>query len=207
MPRSGPDGTVNDGLAAIELIRAQIRAHPSNAPWESAGHLPLFTAHPLARIVVIGQAPGVRAQDSGLPWNDASGDTLMRWLGVSPQQFRDDTVFAMMPMDFYYPGRGASGDLPPRADFASRWHPPLVELMPHVRLTLLIGRYAQRHYLPDARQRTLTETVRAFGEYLPQVFPLVHPSPLNFRWQARNPWFEDQAVPELQARVAQALAD
>ena len=109
-------------------------------------------------------------------------------------------------MDFYYPGKGAHGDLPPRAGFATKWHPPALQQMPHVSLTLLIGQHAQRHYLHSTGKRTTTETVRTYHEYLPQHFPLVHPSPLNFRWQARNPWFADLVLPELKVRVAQALS-
>jgi uracil-DNA glycosylase len=109
-------------------------------------------------------------------------------------------------MDFYYPGKGGHGDLPPRPDFASTWHHQLLEQMPHVVLTLLIGQYAQRQYLGSRAKKTLTDTVRSYREYLPQWFPLVHPSPLNFRWQARNPWFADLVVPELRQRVEVALS-
>jgi uracil-DNA glycosylase len=190
----------------IDAIRKAIDDDPANAEWANRGEGPLFVADPAARIAIIGQAPGQRAQASGIPWSDASGAKLMRWLGVTDDQFRDPALFAILPMDFYYPGRGASGDLPPRKDFAPRWHPLILSQLPEIRLTLLVGTYAQDHYLAGNTRSNLTETVRAFREYLPGVLPLVHPSPLNFRWQTRNPWFETDLVPALRAAVAAASA-
>jgi uracil-DNA glycosylase len=130
---------------------------------------------------------------------------LFEWLGVTEQQFRDPSLFALLPMDFYYPGKAATGDLPPRKGFAGKWHPPLLHLMPDIRLTLLIGRYAQAHYLGTRAKRNLTDTVRAFHDYLPDMIPLVHPSPLNFRWQTRNPWFAVELLPVLRHHVADAI--
>ncbi|MEO7090586.1 MAG: uracil-DNA glycosylase family protein [Cryobacterium sp.] len=169
------------------------------------GWQPVYTASARARIAVIGQAPGRRAQASGVPWDDASGKSLMDWLGVTEHQFRNPDLFSLLPMDFYFPGTGRSGDLPPRKGFADRWHPPLLALMPDVELTLLIGRYAQSHYLPSARRDTLTDTVRNYRLFLPERFPLVHPSPLNFRWQAKNPWFVTDVLPDLRTLVRAAL--
>ncbi len=191
---------------AFAAIRSAIAAHPDNAGMAALGHAPVYLAGPDARIALVGQAPGRLAQASGIPWDDASGARLMDWLGVTPQEFRDPERFAILPMDFYYPGRGTGGDLPPRRGFAERWHPPLLALMPRIRLTLLVGSYAQAHYLGPRRGRTLTETVRAYDSSPPEFFPLVHPSPLNFRWQARNPWFVEEVVPALRERVAAALA-
>ncbi|MBE1875508.1 uracil-DNA glycosylase family protein [Myceligenerans pegani] len=190
----------------FESIRQAIVDHAENAAARELGYEPLYVAGAGARVAVVGQAPGRRAQESGLPWNDASGRKLIEWLGVTEPQFRDPELFALLPMDFFYPGKGASGDLPPRKGFAERWHPPLLELMPGIRLTVLVGSYAQAYYLGDRAGRTLTDTVRAFRDYLPDVVPLVHPSPLNFRWQARNPWFLTEVVPVLRERVADALA-
>ncbi|MFI6427758.1 uracil-DNA glycosylase family protein [Promicromonospora sp. NPDC050880] len=190
----------------LDRIRAEIAAHPSNAWARDLGYEPLYTAGPGARIALVGQAPGRKAQESGVPWNDASGVRLRAWLGVDDAQFYDPDRFAILPMDFYYPGKGASGDLPPRRDFAARWHGQILAELPHVELTILVGAYAQKYYLGSRAKPTLTATVRAWAEYLPADIPLVHPSPLNFRWQARNPWFEDEVVPALRARVAQALA-
>lgn len=188
----------------FDRIRQSIIADPDNAWAGAAGFEPLYVAHPDARCLVVGQAPGIRAQESGIPWNDASGQRLIEWLGVGEATFRNPSKFAILPMDFYFPGKGSSGDLPPRAGFASTWHPLLLEQMPNLRLTLLIGDYAQRHYLGTAS--SLTERVRNFRTYLPDRFPLVHPSPRNFRWQARNPWFTTDVLPELRRHVTDALA-
>ncbi|RKN20864.1 uracil-DNA glycosylase family protein [Micromonospora musae] len=190
---------------SFNSIRADIIADPDNAWAGDLGFLPLYTAGPHARIAVIGQAPGRKAQESGVPWYDASGLKLLDWLGVTDTQFRDPNLFTLLPMDFYYPGKGASGDLPPRKSFAARWHRPLLELMPEIALTILIGSYAQQHYLAGRTKRNLTETVHAFHDYLPDTIPLVHPSPLNFRWQARNPWFITDLLPVLRDQVTRAL--
>lgn len=191
--------------AALATLRAEIISDPGNAWALDAGFEPVYAAHPDARCLIVGQAPGIRAQETGIPWNDASGQHLIDWLGVDEATFRDPALFAILPMDFYFPGKGTHGDLPPRPDFASRWHPPLIALMPQIRLTLLIGDYAQRHYL--GRGATLTERVRRFRDYLPAQFPLVHPSPLNFRWQARNPWFASDVLPQLRHHVAAVIDD
>jgi uracil-DNA glycosylase len=195
------------GSPALESIFQEIAADPANCRWTSAGYLPLYTASERARIVVVGQAPGRKAQESGIPWNDVSGIKLRNWLGVSDEQFYNPELIAQIPMDFYYPGKGTSGDLPPRPDFAPAWHPRILAAMPNVQLTVLIGRYAHKYYLGAAAKPTLTQTVQAYLEYLPGYFPIVHPSPLNFRWQARNPWFERQVVPTLRELVAGILAD
>src|SRR4051812_40482431 len=189
----------------FEAIRQAIIDDADNVAFGAHGYLPLYSAGPRARIAVIGQAPGRKAQESNTAWDDASGAKLFEWLGVTEQQFRDPDLFALLPMDFYYPGKGAAGDLPPRKSFAGRWHPPLLELMPDIQLTVLIGGYAQRHYLGSRVRRNLTETVRAFRDYLPDLLPVVHPSPLNFRWQTRNPWFAVDLLPVLQQRVAAAI--
>ncbi len=189
----------------IERLRREITLHKSNQLQHQLGYTPLFTGSRSARIVIIGQAPGIRAQTSGKPWDDASGARLMQWLGIGEEQFRDERVIAHMPMDFYYPGKGKSGDLPPRKTFAPLWHAKLFSLMPNIELTLLIGRYAQRYYLTDYPQLSLTATVRNYQDYLPRYFPLVHPSPLNFRWLSQNKWFEAEVVPALQHRLQSIL--
>ena len=191
----------------FEEIRQQIIDDPDNASATARGILPLYTAGSGARIALVGQAPGRKAEESGVAWDDASGLTLKSWLGVSDEQFRDTNLFTILPMDFYYPGKAATGDAPPRKGFADTWHPRLLELMPDVSLTILIGGYAQKYYLGKRAARNLTETVRGYADYLPEFFPLVHPSPLNFRWQAKNPWFEAEVVPALRARLAEALGD
>jgi uracil-DNA glycosylase len=189
----------------LTQLRAEIRAHASNAWATERGYEPIYTASPKSKIVVIGQAPGRLAQESRIPWNDASGIKLRQWLGVTEDQFYDPDTIALLPMDFYYPGKGSHGDLPPRPAFAPLWHPRILELMPDLRLTVLIGSYAQKHYLGADAKKNLTETVRAYRDYVPDRIPLVHPSPLNFRWQAKNPWFETEVIPTLQALVVNAL--
>ena len=189
----------------FEQLRIEIMSDAANQSYTELGHKPLFVGSPSARIVIIGQAPGIRAQTSGKPWDDASGLKLMQWLGIDEAVFRDETLIAHMPMDFYYPGKGTSGDLPPRKDFARRWHPRLLALMPGIELTLLIGGYAQKYYLPGVKKTTLTETVRGYQEYLPEYFPLVHPSPLNFRWFNQHLWFETDVLPVLRERVHAVL--
>src|SRR5690554_3147108 len=157
-----------------------------------------------ARILIIGQAPGTRVHNTGIPWNDPSGDTLRRWLEVGREQFYDPELFAIMPMGFCYPGKGKSGDLPPRPECAPTWHQRILDALPHIELTLLIGQYAQRYYLGN-RYPTLTETVRHWRDFAPTQLPLPHPSPRNRRWLTQNPWFEREELPALQARVHQAL--
>ncbi len=191
----------------FDRICQQILADPANREMQDKGYAPLYSADGGAKIVIIGQAPGLRAQESMKPWDDASGDTLRGWLGVTKEQFYDPNIIALLPMDFYYPGKGKSGDLPPRKDFAPKWHPQLLKLMSETKLTILIGAYAQKHYLGKSAERNLTETVRNFQNYLPKYFPLVHSSPLNFRWQAKNPWFKTDVLPVLKKEVEKALKD
>lgn len=193
-------------MSTLDRIRADIVAHESNAWARDLGYQPLYAAAPGARIALIGQAPGRKAQESGVPWNDASGVRLRAWLGVDDEQFYDPDLFAVIPMDFYYPGKGASGDLPPRKDFARRWHGRILAELPDLALTVLVGGYAQKYYLGARAKPNLTDTVRAYTEYLPSTVPLVHPSPLNFRWQSRNPWFEAEVVPALRTLVGRAIA-
>jgi uracil-DNA glycosylase len=151
-----------------------------------------------SKILIIGQAPGQKVQDSGVPWDDQSGDELRRWLGVDKDMFYDTKLFGLMPMGFCYPGKGTSGDLPPRPECAPLWHGQLLSKMKSVRLTLLIGQYSQRYYLGALFQPTLTENVRNFRDFLPEYLPLVHHSPRNRVWQKKNLWFEVELVPYLQ---------
>lgn len=189
----------------IENMRSEIMNHIDNIDMTKSGILPLFTASRTAKIVIIGQAPGKRAQDSGIPWDDKSGQRLIEWLGISEKKFRDERIISLLPMDFYYPGKGKSGDLPPRKNFAPLWHKRLLDLMPEVELIMLIGQYSQKYYLPDKSHNTLTETVKNYQSYLPNYFPIVHPSPLNFRWLTKNKWFEEELVPVLQQTVTKII--
>ena len=192
---------------AKPLLYDQIMADPMNTDYTDRGWQPVYSASPHSRIVIVGQAPGRVAQETGKPWNDISGQNLRRWLDVTEEQFYDPRLFALMPMDFYYPGKGKHGDLPPRREFAEKWHSRLLDRMTEVKLTILVGAYAQKFYLAGQAKRDLTETVASYREYLPKYFPLVHPSPLNFRWRKRNPWFASEVIPALQRVVQEVLAD
>ncbi|MEZ4793665.1 MAG: uracil-DNA glycosylase family protein [Gelidibacter sp.] len=165
------------------------------------GPRPIVSAHPDARIVIIGQAPGIKVHTSGIPWDDASGKQLRNWLGVSEREFYDETKFAIVPMGFCYPGKGKSGDLPPRPECAPQWHQKLLDFMPNIELVILIGMYSQNYYLKEKAKNNLTETVANYKDYLPKYFPLPHPSPRNRFWLAKNPWFEKDVLPELRKRV------
>jgi uracil-DNA glycosylase len=186
-------------------VRLAIEQHPSNVGFRGLGYKPLFSASSTAKIVIIGQAPGKKAQESGIVWNDASGERLISWLGITAEMFRDPALISHLPMDFYYPGKGASGDLPPRKDFAALWHKKILQQMPSVELMILIGQYAQKHYLKKDMRHSLTETVSNYADYLPNYFPIVHPSPLNFRWLNKNHWFQKEVIPALQVRIGQIL--
>ncbi len=166
---------------------------------------PVLSAHRSARILIIGQAPGSRVHGTGIPWDDPSGDRLRDWLHVTSERFYDARNIALVPMGFCYPGRGSSGDLPPRPECAETWHEQLLAGMPQVKLTVLLGRHAHARYLGERRKATLTETVKAWREYKPRYIPLPHPSPRNNIWLAKNPWFAQQVLPLLQHRVKQVL--
>ncbi len=167
---------------------------------------PIVQAGPKASIVIIGQAPGHKVDQSGVPWDDPSGDTLRGWLGLSDVQFYDPDLVALVPMGFCYPGRGRSGDNPPRPECAPLWHDAILGHLPERHLKIIIGSYAQARYLPR-RASTLTATVADWESYLPDVIPLPHPSPRNRPWLVRNPWFEQETLPALKARVQQAVGD
>ncbi len=170
------------------------------------GPRPIVQLDPAARILIVGQAPGQRVHASGVPWDDPSGQTLRSWMGITPECFYDSRQVALLPMGFCYPGKGRSGDLPPRPECAPLWHTRARALLGHVRLTLLIGQYAQAYYLAEAAQATLTDTVAHYAHYLPHTLPLPHPSPRNRPWLSRNPWFSQRLIPDLQQLVQQALA-
>lgn len=197
--------TISISEKIFQQIHQEIIVDPMNAEMKAKGYGPLYTVGSKAKIVIIGQAPGRKAQENMQTWRDVSGDTLRKWLGVSDEQFYDTDLFALTPMDFYYPGKAKHGDLPPRKGFAEKWHPRLFEHLKDVELTILIGAYSQKHYLGKTAKKNLTETVRAYKEYLPKYFPLVHPSPLNIRWQSKNPWFENEVLPDLRKIVAKII--
>ncbi|MEI7730026.1 MAG: uracil-DNA glycosylase family protein [Verrucomicrobiota bacterium] len=162
---------------------------------------PVLRAAVTARLMIVGQAPGTRVHETGIPWNDPSGDRLRAWLQMSREEFYDETRIAIIPTGFCYPGKGSGGDLPPRPECAPCWHPRLRAALPNIKLTLLIGSYAQAYYLPGATKQSLAETVASYQEYLPAFFPLPHPSPRNLRWFKLHPWFESEVIPALRKRV------
>ena len=166
---------------------------------------PVLQAGPDAKIIIIGQAPGLKVQQSGKPWDDASGKKLREWLGVSEEIFYDPKKIALVPMGFCYPGKGASGDLPPRPECAPQWHNLLLASMKKVELSILIGQYSQNYYLGDKAKENLTATVKAYKKYLPQYFALPHPSPKNRFWLIKNKWFEKETIPLLQKKVKMIL--
>ena len=192
-------------MSQIERIKQAIMADPQNATYTERGIEPLFAAPKTARINIIGQAPGLKTQEAGLYWKDKSGDCLRDWLGVDEDTFYNSGYFAVLPMDFYFPGHGKSGDLPPRAGFAEKWHSRLLQELPDIQLTLLIGQYAQAYYLQEKVSGKVTERVKHYQNYLPTYFPLVHPSPRNQIWMAKNPWFESEVVPDLKKRIKTIL--
>lgn len=169
---------------------------------------PILRATVTSKILIIGQAPGARVHHTGIPWNDPSGDRLRQWMSVDRESFYDATRIAIIPMGFCYPGKGQSGDLPPRKECAEHWHRPLLAALPALQLTLLVGSYAQRHYLSQsgfALGLTLAETVRNWRSHAPTYLPLPHPSPRNIRWLKNNPWFEEEVVPALRHRLKTIL--
>ena len=166
----------------VQKIFDEIMSDKENEKFTKAGIEPLFSAPENARVMIVGQAPGIKAPEAGKYWFDKS-----------------------VPMDFYYPGKGKSGDLPPRKDFAAKWHPKILKELSKVDLIILIGQYAQKYYLGDKEKSNLTETVKAYNEYLPKYLPIVHPSPRNMIWLKKNPWFEEDVVPILKNKIKEYL--
>ena len=187
------------------LLR-EIRACTVCADKLAAGPRPVVQFSQTSRLVIIGQAPGTRVHASGVPWDDASGERLRDWTGLDVATFYDASKVALVPMGFCYPGKGASGDLPPRPECAPLWHQRILRLLPADRVTLLVGTYAQKYYLTAGKKLALADAVRNFGDFGPDFFPLPHPSWRSGIWMKNNPWFEAEVVPALRARVASVLA-
>lgn len=169
------------------------------------GPRPIVHMSSTARLMIIGQAPGLKVHESGIPWNDASGDRLRDWIGLSKPLFYNEKVIAIMPMGFCYPGRGKTGDLPPRKECFQLWHRKLLANLPNLKLILLVGSYSINSYLPETRKKTLTETVRSWQDYLPNFLPFPHPSPLNNLWLHKNRWFEEEALPKMKTIIHRIL--
>jgi len=190
-----------EGWPTLAALLVAVRDCRACAPHLPLGPRPVLQAHPSARILVVGQAPGLRVHTTGVPWDDASGDRLRAWMGVDRATFLDASKIAIVPIGFCYPGRGAGGDRPPRRECAPRWHPHVVAKLPRIELTLLIGRHAHQRFLGARRKPTLAETTAAWSEYAPRFLPLPHPSPRNQPWFKRHAWFERDVIPHLRARV------
>ncbi len=191
----------------IEELYQAIMNDEMNTVYTKRGERPVYAANPKAKIVIIGQAPGRIAQEKHVPWDDRSGDRLRHWLGVFREEFYNPRLFSFLPMDFYFPGSGKSGDLPPRKGFAEKWHGPLLELMPDIQLKIIIGQYAQAYYLVD-KPGSVTETVRSYKQYIKDgLLPLPHPSPRNQIWEKKNPWFAKYVIPLLQSMVSRTISN
>lgn len=187
------------GLAALLTEVRNCRLCAARLP---LGPRPTLAAAPSARLLIIGQAPGRRVHDSGIPWNDRSGDRLRQWMGLERGDFYDEARIALIPTGFCYPGENPKGgDLPPRPECAPAWHPRLLAALPALRLIVLAGGYAQAFHLGSRRKATMTETVRSFRDYLPDILPLPHPSWRTTGWEKRNAWFGEELLPELRHRV------
>lgn len=197
----GRDVALYEGHAFLKEVRACTLCEP-NLP---LGARPVLQMHPAARVLVVSQAPGSKAHaSSGIPFDDQSGERLREWLRIDARSFYDRSKLAIVPMGFCYPGRGKTGDLPPRPECAPAWRAPLLDFLDRIELTLVIGQYAQRHHF-DGPVMSVTNRVSDWRRRWPSVVPMPHPSPLNYRWLQRNPWFEEDVLPALRERIAEVL--
>lgn len=186
---------------ALRPLLREIRGCTECVQWLPAGPRPIVQAGTKARVAIIGQAPGRKVHETGIPWDDPSGDRLRNWLGVGRDTFYDPNALALVPMGFCYPGTTKGADLPPRPECAPLWHERLLSALPNIELYLLFGRYAQARYLGDKASKKLTDTVVNWRAFTPRMIPMPHPSPRNQRWLVRNPWFEDEVIPYTQRRL------
>lgn len=199
--------TAGGAAARFEKLLAEARACALCAGSLPLGPRPVLRLSPTVRLLIVGQAPGTKVHATGIPWNDPSGDRLRAWLAMDRETFYDETRIGILPTGLCYPGRlPQGGDAPPRPECAPTWHPPLRAALPKVKLTLLVGSYAQAYYLGARRRATLADTVAARSDYLPDFFPLPHPSWRTLSWAKRHPWFEQEVIPELRRRVGAILS-
>lgn len=189
---------------SIQDIINKIKQDERNIEYTKRNIPPILQVSKSSKILIIGQAPGKKVEETLIPFNDKSGETLISWMGIDKDIFYSNKI-AILPMDFYYPGKAKTGDLPPRKFIAEEYHRPILDELDNIELTILVGKYSTDYYLKGRKKKNLTETVRCFDEYLPKYFPIVHPSPLNFRWQAKNPWFLKDVVPVLKKNVCEIL--
>lgn len=189
----------------IEKIRLDIMNDPDNKHFTEMGWEPIFDAPASAKILIASQAPGIKAQEANKTFYDVSGDVLREWLDVDEETFYESGLFGILPMDYYFPGKAKQGDLPPRKNVRDKWNSKILKTMPNIELIILVGAHAQKYYLGKKMKRNLTETVRHYEEYLPEYFPIVHPSPLTMGWRKKNPWFNEEVLPTLKERVSDIL--
>lgn len=189
----------------LKDIYNEIINDPMNEEFTKKDWVPIYSVSSKSKILIIGQAPGIKAQLNKTTWLDKSGDKLRDWLNVSKEEFYNTDIFGLLPMDFYFPGKGKSGDLPPRKEFYEKYHSKILKNISDVKLIILIGNYSQKYYLKEDYKKNLTNTVKNYEKYLPKYIPLPHPSPLNFRWFNNNPWFEDEVIPKLKNIVDEIL--
>lgn len=185
---------------------SEARACTLCAPHLPLGCRPIFQMHPQARILIVGQAPGRRVHETGIPFNDPSGERLRKWMGVDKAMFYDAEQIALLPMGFCYPGSSSSGDLPPRPECVETWRSRMMAQLKHVELTLVLGQYARDWHVPEDKKKSLTETVSNWQQHWPKLVVLPHPSPRNVRWFKANPWFEQELAPKISGRIAVLLA-
>jgi uracil-DNA glycosylase len=192
-------------MVSLASLLTEVRACEICVAHLPLGPRPVLQMHTSARILIAGQAPGSKVHESGIPFDDASGDRLRTWLGISREVFYDANRVAILPMGFCYPGTGKSGDLPPRTECAQTWRAQLLSRLKKLEVTLVIGQYALAYHLPK-ETGSLTDVVQAWRKHWPYIVPLPHPSPRNNIWLKRNPWFEDELVPVIQNRVSEILS-
>lgn len=193
-------------MTSTAALLKEVRSCTLCAEHLPLGPRPVLQFHPAARILIAGQAPGRKVHETGVPFNDASGDRLRDWLGLSRAQFYDPRQVAILPMGFCYPGTGKSGDLPPRRECAPAWRAGLLAQLTQLKLTLVVGQYALAYHLPG-ESGSLTDIIGRWRSFDPDIVPLPHPSPRNNLWLARNPWFERELLPVLRQRISEALQD
>lgn len=191
---------------ALEIIHDEILSDPQNRAFIDAGQMPLYQVSLTAKIIIIGQAPGNEAMVKRKAWADKSGVRLKEWLNLSDDIFYDASKVAILPLDLFYPGKGKSGDLPPRPSFYNKYLMRIVSLLKEIELIVLVGGYAQKFYLKDRVKENLTATIKEYEEYLPRVIVLPHPSPLNFRWLNKNPWFMNKTLPRVKERMNEVIS-
>ena len=204
--RKIPSTLLDSNHLTLEALLTAVRACRACEAYLPLGPRPVLRAAATARILIVGQAPGARVHKTGIPWDDPSGERLRAWMGVSKDDFYDESRIAIIPMGYCYPGRGRGGDLPPRGECAKLWLGKLLARLPSIELTLLIGQHAQRHFLGQRRKATLAETLKAWVQYAPDYIPLPHPSPRNTPWLQRNSGFQQELLPELRKRIDGLLA-